>query len=67
MNPGKVIHPRKLDENLALRGWKPPHPVSIFSYLDDEFMFSKAATRCVGLGKCRGDHLAQLLERVSQR
>jgi hypothetical protein len=57
MNPEKVIHPRKLDENLALRGWNPPHPVS----------FSKAATRCVGLGKCRGEHLAQLLERVSQR
>ncbi|MGP4042995.1 FAD-binding and (Fe-S)-binding domain-containing protein [Streptomyces sp. 2A115] len=54
MNPGKVVHPYRLDENLRLgadyRPWEPP---TAFSYPDDEGRFAKAAERCVGVGKCR--------------
>jgi Fe-S oxidoreductase len=55
MNPGKVIHPYRLDEHLTLRGWFPAEPRAFFHYPDDEGRFSSAASRCVGVGKCRGD------------
>ena len=55
MNPGKVVHPYRLDENLALRGWFPAEPRTFFQYPHDEGRFSSAASRCVGTGKCRGD------------
>jgi FAD/FMN-containing dehydrogenase/Fe-S oxidoreductase len=55
MNPGKVVHPYRLDENLTLRGWNPPRPRTFFQYPDDHGSFSAAASRCVGVGKCRGD------------
>ncbi|HUC57982.1 MAG TPA: FAD-binding and (Fe-S)-binding domain-containing protein [Streptosporangiaceae bacterium] len=55
MNPGKVVDPRKLDENLTLRGWFPREPRTFFSYPQDGGSFSAAASRCVGVGKCRGD------------
>ncbi|HLK01928.1 MAG TPA: FAD-linked oxidase C-terminal domain-containing protein, partial [Streptosporangiaceae bacterium] len=55
MNPGKVVQPRRLDQDLTLRGWNPPVPRSFFQYPDDHGSFSAAASRCVGVGKCRGD------------
>ncbi len=55
MNPGKVVHPNRLDENLTLRGWNPPEPRTFFQYPHDRGSFSFAASRCVGVGKCRGD------------
>ena len=55
MNPGKVVHPYRLDENLMLRGWFPRQPVTFFRYPGDGGSFSAAASRCVGVGKCRGD------------
>jgi hypothetical protein len=55
MNPGKVVHPYRLDENLTLRGWNPPEPRTFFQYPNDRGSFSAAASRCVGVGKCRGD------------
>lgn len=55
MNPGKVVAPYRLDENLALRGWFPAKRASFFHYPDDGGSFTGAATRCVGVGKCRGD------------
>jgi FAD/FMN-containing dehydrogenase/Fe-S oxidoreductase len=54
MNPGKVVAPYRLDENLTLRGWFPREPVTFFSYPQDGGSFSGAAARCVGVGKCRG-------------
>ena len=54
MNPGKVMRPYRLDEHLMLRGWYPPEPRTFFEYPDDKGRFS-AASRCVGVGKCRGD------------
>jgi FAD/FMN-containing dehydrogenase/Fe-S oxidoreductase len=55
MNPGKVIQPYRLDENLTLRGWFPREPRTFFEYPHDNGRFSGAASRCVGVGKCRGD------------
>jgi FAD/FMN-containing dehydrogenase/Fe-S oxidoreductase len=55
MNPGKVVDPCRLDQNLTLRGWAPPEPVTFFHYPQDGGKFSAAAARCVGIGKCRGD------------
>jgi FAD/FMN-containing dehydrogenase/Fe-S oxidoreductase len=55
MNPGKVVRPYRLDENLTLRGWFPREPRTFFHYPHDGGKFSSAASRCVGIGKCRGD------------
>jgi FAD/FMN-containing dehydrogenase/Fe-S oxidoreductase len=56
MNPGKVVRPYRLDENLAMRGWYPREPRrTFFRYPKEDGKFSAAATRCVGVGKCRGD------------
>jgi FAD/FMN-containing dehydrogenase/Fe-S oxidoreductase len=55
MNPGKVVDPYRLDENLTLRGWFPREPRTFFHYPQDGAKFSGAASRCVGVGKCRGD------------
>jgi FAD/FMN-containing dehydrogenase/Fe-S oxidoreductase len=55
MNPGKVVHPYKLDENLRLGvDYRPFEPDAVFAYPDDDHRFSRAAARCVGVGKCRG-------------
>lgn len=48
------MRPYRLDEHLTLRGWYPPEPWTFFEYPDDKGRFS-AASRCVGVGKCRGD------------
>jgi FAD/FMN-containing dehydrogenase/Fe-S oxidoreductase len=55
MNPGKVVHPAKLDEHLRLGGhWSPMSPQNLyFRFPDDGGSFSQAANRCVGVGKCR--------------
>jgi Fe-S oxidoreductase len=56
MNPGKVVRPYRLDENLVLRGWFPREPRrTFFHYPHEDGKFSAAATRCVGVGKCRGE------------
>jgi FAD/FMN-containing dehydrogenase/Fe-S oxidoreductase len=55
MNPGKVVAPYRLDENLRLGSdWTPEPPGDLyFSYPDDSGSFVHAANRCVGVGKCR--------------
>ena len=55
MNPGKVVAPYKLDENLRLGAdWAPWDPQRLhFSYPDDGGSFAQAANRCVGVGRCR--------------
>jgi len=55
MNPGKVAEPNPLDSHLTRRGWFPKEPVTFFHYAPDGGKFSHAASRCVGVGKCRGD------------
>ncbi|WP_418001105.1 FAD-binding and (Fe-S)-binding domain-containing protein [Mycobacterium haemophilum] len=55
MNPGKIMHPNRLDDNLRLGvDYRPAEPATEFSYTDDDHRFSRAAARCVGVGKCRG-------------
>jgi FAD/FMN-containing dehydrogenase/Fe-S oxidoreductase len=54
MNPGKVVRPYRVDENLRLGpGYQPWRPKTHFQYPDDEGSFAQAALRCVGVGKCR--------------
>jgi FAD/FMN-containing dehydrogenase/Fe-S oxidoreductase len=55
MNPGKIVHPARLDEHLRLGGdWAPATPQDLFfRYPEDDGSFAKAANRCVGVGKCR--------------
>jgi FAD/FMN-containing dehydrogenase/Fe-S oxidoreductase len=54
MNPGKVVHPRRLDDDLRLGAhYRPREPVTFFAYGSDEHSFAKATLRCVGVGKCR--------------
>jgi FAD/FMN-containing dehydrogenase/Fe-S oxidoreductase len=54
MNPGKVVDPYRLDENLKLGAdyspWRPPVR---FAYRQDGGDFAHAVLRCVGVGKCR--------------
>ncbi len=54
MNPGKVVDPYRIDENLRLgAGYVAPHPVTHFQFPEDHGSFAHAALRCVGVGRCR--------------
>ena len=54
MNPGKLIEPNKLDENLRLGpNYSPWEPQTHFQFPQDHGSLSHAALRCVGVGKCR--------------
>lgn len=55
MNPGKVVTPWRLDENLRLIDYTPAEPATQFAFPDDGRHFSRVAMRCVGVGKCRSD------------
>ncbi|NUP52951.1 MAG: FAD-binding protein [Catenulispora sp.] len=56
MNPGKVVHPHRVDEDLRLGAdWRPEiHRDTYFAYADDHNDFGQAVLRCVGVGNCRG-------------
>jgi FAD/FMN-containing dehydrogenase/Fe-S oxidoreductase len=54
MNPGKVVRPYRLDENLRWgTDYAPPQPATHFRFARDGGSFAAAANRCVGTGKCR--------------
>jgi len=54
MNPGKVVEPYKLDENLRLGpDYKPWEPRTHFQFPEDHGSLAHATLRCVGVGKCR--------------
>jgi len=54
MNPGKVVDPYPLDENLRLgTSYNPPRVRTHFALLDDQGSFARATLRCVGVGECR--------------
>ncbi|SFU84124.1 FAD-binding and (Fe-S)-binding domain-containing protein [Halomonas korlensis] len=55
MNPGKVIDPYRLDEDLRLLNYKPERVETHFRFPEDERSFGRVAFRCVGVGKCRSD------------
>lgn len=54
MNPGKIVEPDRMDEDLKLGAdYHPWEPETHFRFPDDGGSFSHAALRCVGIGKCR--------------
>ena len=54
MNPGKLIDPFRVDENLRFgTTWNPPDLTTHFDYPDDHHSFALATERCVGAGVCR--------------
>ncbi|MFF5258158.1 FAD-binding and (Fe-S)-binding domain-containing protein [Actinomadura viridis] len=53
MNPGKVVDPYRLDQNLDLLDYHPEEPPTHFAYPHDHGRFTHAASRCVGIGQCR--------------
>ena len=54
MNPGKLIEPYKLDENLRLgAAYSPWQPETNFKFVADHGSLAAATLRCVGVGKCR--------------
>ncbi len=54
MNPGKVVDPYTIVENLRLGpDYNPPQPKTHFSFTADRHSFARAALRCVGVGECR--------------
>jgi len=57
MNPGKVVDPYRIDENLRLgTDYNPPAVATHFHFTDDGDSFAHAALRCVGVGECRRQH-----------
>lgn len=54
MNPGKVVDPYLVEENLRLGpNYNPRKLDTAFSFPDDEGNIAYAMERCVGVGKCR--------------
>lgn len=57
MNPGKVVEPYRIDDNLRLgANYHPWDPPTHFKFPDDHGSFAHAALRCVGVGKCRREN-----------
>ena len=57
MNPGKVVDPYRIDENLRLGAdFHPWEPDTYFKFPNDHGSFAHAALRCVGVGKCRREN-----------
>jgi FAD/FMN-containing dehydrogenase/Fe-S oxidoreductase len=56
MNPGKLVEPYRMDENLRLGAdYRPWDPKTHFQFPQDHGSFAHASLRCVGVGKCRQD------------
>jgi len=54
MNPGKIVDPYSITENLRLgTDFAPKEPATHFHLIHDEGSFTHAAMRCVGIGECR--------------
>ncbi len=54
MNPGKIVKPYRVDENLRYgANYHPAQPATYFQYPSDGYSFAGAMERCVGVGKCR--------------
>jgi FAD/FMN-containing dehydrogenase/Fe-S oxidoreductase len=52
MNPGKKVDPDPLDADLRPAA-RLDRPATVFGYPGDAGSFTRAAQRCVGVGKCR--------------
>ncbi len=55
LNPGVIVKPRRLDEDLRF-GRRLPLADTAFGYPHDDGDFAQAVRRCVGVGKCREPH-----------
>ncbi|HUB81821.1 MAG TPA: FAD-linked oxidase C-terminal domain-containing protein [Bryobacteraceae bacterium] len=54
MNPGKIVDPYAITDNLRLgTDYRPPELHTHFHYPDDHGSFAHAALRCAGVGNCR--------------
>ncbi len=54
MNPGKVVDPYPMTENLRVGPeTQPPLIPTVYDYADDKHSFFSATNRCVGVGSCR--------------
>ncbi|MGH9455432.1 MAG: FAD-binding and (Fe-S)-binding domain-containing protein, partial [Terriglobia bacterium] len=54
MNPGKLVDPYRVDENLRLgAGFSLAEVGTRFKFPEDHGSFAEASMRCVGFGKCR--------------
>ncbi|HEX9103532.1 MAG TPA: FAD-linked oxidase C-terminal domain-containing protein, partial [Polyangia bacterium] len=54
MNPGKIVAPYKITDNLRLGpGYRPRALQTYFAFADDKHDFAYATERCVGVGQCR--------------
>ena len=54
MNPGKIVHPYRLDEHLHVGAdYAPADPAPAFAYPSDDGRFTRAIERCIGVGRCR--------------
>lgn len=54
MNPGKIVEPYRLDENLRLgASYRPAALETEFRFPKDKSGFADATLRCVGVGRCR--------------
>jgi FAD/FMN-containing dehydrogenase/Fe-S oxidoreductase len=58
MNPGKVVDPYRLDDNLRLSRHSSAAALlsTRFAYGEDEGSFPLAMERCIGIGECRRLH-----------
>ena len=57
MNPGKIVEPNRMDDDLRLgASYQPWEPETHFKFPEDKGSFAHAALRCVGVGKCRRTH-----------
>ena len=52
MNPGKVVDPYRLDENLRMASFA-PNPLKTHFQFSADRNFSNTTLRCVGVGECR--------------
>jgi FAD/FMN-containing dehydrogenase/Fe-S oxidoreductase len=54
MNPGKLVDPYRMDENLRIGPeYNPPRARTRFAYPSDQGKFEDATMRCIGIGACR--------------
>jgi FAD/FMN-containing dehydrogenase/Fe-S oxidoreductase len=57
MNPGKIVDPYKIDENLRLgTDYHPNQPKTHFHFTEYGGSFANASLHCVGVGECRRHH-----------
>jgi len=54
MNPGKVVEPMRMDQNLRFGpDYRPETVATTLQFVDDVGGFARTTERCIGMGKCR--------------